>query len=227
MKNRDITLTKAELAGMFDHTCLKPDAVNADLEKLCQEASDIGAAMVAVNSEWTAFCKDCLKNSPVHVGAAISFPLGQSPLAVKCYETEQAIRDGADEIDYVIHIGKAKMHDWDYLENEMEQICRICHENGVICKVIFENCYLDADEIAALSKIAAKVKPDFIKTSTGFGPSGARVEDLQIMKENCGVDVGIKAAGGIRSLEDALAMVEAGASRIGTSSALKILAEMD
>lgn len=218
-------LTEKELAGMFDHTCLKAYATEHDLETLCQEAQAIGAAMVAINTEWTDFCKHCLKDSPVHVGAAISFPLGQSGLETKCFETEEAIRLGADEIDYVIHIGKAKMHDWAYLEEEMRRIVKICREHGVVCKVIFENCYLDPDEIQELSRIAAHVQPDFIKTSTGFGPSGAKAEDVALMKANCGDHVQVKAAGGIRSWDDCKAMLEAGATRIGTSSSKKILEE--
>ncbi len=218
-------LNAKELAKMFDHTYLKPDATEANLETLCQEALEIDAAMVAINTAWTEFCKEKLKDSDVHVGAAISFPLGQSGLVAKCDETKAAIAAGADEIDYVIHIGKAKMHDWDYLEKEMEAIVSICKDHNVISKVIFENCYLDPEEIIELSKIASRIKPDFIKTSTGFGPSSAKVEDVKLMKENCGPDVQVKAAGGIRNWNDCKAMIEAGATRIGTSSSLKILKE--
>ena len=221
------TLEAKQLAKMFDHTYLKPDATDANLEKLCQEALEIDAAMVAINTAWTEFCKEKLKDSDVHVGAAISFPLGQSGLVAKCEETKAAIEAGADEIDYVIHIGKAKMHDWDYLEKEMEAIVSICKDHHVLSKVIFENCYLEPEEIIELSKIAARVKPDFIKTSTGFGPSGAKVEDIKLMKEYCGAEVQVKAAGGIRNWEDCKAMLDAGATRIGTSSSLKILKEFE
>ncbi len=159
------------------------------------------------------------------MGAAISFPLGQSGLESKLYECEQAIKDGSDEIDYVIHIGKAKMHDWEYIENEMRQMVELCHKYNVPCKVIFENCYLDKEEIKKLSEIAKQVRPDFIKTSTGFGESGAKVEDVKLMKEAVGDDVKVKAAGGIRDWETCKQMILAGASRIGTSSSLKILEE--
>lgn len=118
------------------------------------------------------------------------------------------------------------MHDWDYLEEEMRRIVKICRENHVLCKVIFENCYLEPEEIKQLAGIAAKVGPDFIKTSTGFGPSGAVLEDVRLMKENCGPNVQVKAAGGIRDLDTCLAMIDAGATRIGTSSSLKILEEL-
>lgn len=221
------TLEAGQLAKMFDHTYLKPDATNDNLEKLCAEALEIDAAMVAINTAWTKFCKEKLKDSTVHVGAAISFPLGQSGLIAKCEETKAAIEAGADEIDYVIHIGKAKMHDWDYLEKEMEAIVSICKEHNVLSKVIFENCYLDSEEIIELSKIASRIKPDFIKTSTGFGPSGAKAEDVRLMKENCGPNVQVKAAGGIRDWQGCKAMIEAGATRIGTSSSLKILKEFE
>lgn len=213
------------LAKMIDHTCLKAYATEDDLRKLCREAAEADTAMVAINTEWTRFCKELLKDTDVHVGAAISFPLGQEGLPVKLYETQYAIEQGADEIDYVIHIGKAKMHDWDYLEDEMKQITELCHKNGVICKVIFETCYLDDDEIAKLAAIASRIKPDFIKTSTGFGSAGATAHHVRLMKENAANEVKVKAAGGIRDLETALEMIEAGAQRIGTSSTLKILEE--
>ena len=150
-------MTTEDLAHMFDHTFLKPYATKDDFKKLCNEAKSMGAAMVAINSEPVRLCKELLKESQVHVGAAISFPLGQTTLSVKLAETKQAILDGADEIDYVINIGKAKMHDWEYLKKEMQEIVTLCHENNVICKVIFENCYLDQCEIKKLSEIAKEI----------------------------------------------------------------------
>lgn len=222
-----MTYTKQTLAKNFDHTFLKAYATNADLERLCQQAKEIGAAMVAINTEWTKFCKEQLKGSDVHVGAAISFPLGQSGLKSKLDECRNAIEDGADEIDYVIHIGKAKMHDWDYLKKEMEEMVSLCHASNKICKVIFENCYLEKEEIKALAEIAKEVKPDFIKTSTGFGTGGATVEDVKLMVETVQGEVKVKAAGGIRDWKTCKAMLEAGAQRIGTSSSLKILEEFE
>lgn len=222
-----MTYTKQTLAKTFDHTFLKAYATNADLERLCQQAKEIGAAMVAINTEWTKFCKEQLKGSDVHVGAAISFPLGQSGLKSKLDECRNAIEDGADEIDYVIHIGKAKMHDWDYLKKEMEEMVSLCHASNKICKVIFENCYLEKEEIKALAKIAKEVKPDFIKTSTGFGTGGATVEDVKLMVETVQGEVKVKAAGGIRDWKTCKAMLDAGAQRIGTSSSLKILEEFE
>lgn len=218
-------MTKEELARIFDHTFLKAYASRDDFIQLCNEAKSIGAAMVAINSEPVKLCKELLKGTNIHVGAAISFPLGQTTLDIKLAETKQAIDDGADEIDYVINIGKAKMHDWNYIEQEMRSIVELCHENQVICKVIFENCYLTKEEIVKMAEIAKEVKPDYIKTSTGFGTSGATVEDVRLMKETVGNEVKVKAAGGIRDWKTCQAMIKAGASRIGTSSSLKILEE--
>ena len=220
-------MKKEYLAKMFDHTYLKAFAKKKDMEKLCQEAKMINCKMVAINSCQTKLCKQLLKDSDIHVGAAISFPLGQTTIETKLFETKDAIENGADEIDYVVNLTKVKDHDFDYIEDEMRQITKLCHDNKVICKVIFENCYLEKEEIIKLSEIALKVKPDFIKTSTGFGTSGAKVEDVALMKSIVKDEVMVKAAGGIRDLETCMAMIKAGASRIGTSSSLKILEELD
>ena len=217
------TLTEKSLAKYFDHTFLKAYATRADFEKLCKEARELGTAMVAINSAQVCVCKALLKGCDVHVGAAISFPLGQTVLEIKVEETKKAIQDGADEIDYVINIGEAKMGHWDYIEEEMRQITEICRAHKVISKVIFENCYLEKEEIKKLAEIAKKVKPDYIKTSTGFGTGGATLEDVRLMKETVGDDVKVKAAGGVRDWETCKAMIEAGAERIGTSSSIAIL----
>ncbi len=170
-------MTEKELAKMFDHTFLKAYATDNDFIRLCQEAKDMGVAMVAINSEPVRLCKELLKGTDIHVGAAISFPLGQTSLDVKLYETKKAIDDGADEIDYVVNIGKVKQGDFAYIQKEMESIVSLCKENDVISKVIFENCYLEKEEIKRLAEIAKVVKPDFIKTSTGFGSGGATTEE--------------------------------------------------
>ena len=216
------TLTVKELAGYFDHTLLKAFVTNEDFKKLCDDADKYGFKMVAINSAPVALCKEYLKDSPVHVGAAISFPLGQTTIETKVFETKNAIENGADEIDYVINIVELKNKNYDYIKREMEAIVAVCRENGVLSKVIFENCYLTKDEIAMVAEIAREVKPDFIKTSTGFGTGGATVEDVKLMKSIVGDDVKVKAAGGIRDLETCLAMIEAGAERIGSSSSIEI-----
>lgn len=216
-------LTKKELANLFDHTLLKAFAQRADFERLCAESRENGFKMVAINSAQVALCHELLLGSPVHVGAAVGFPLGQTTIADKAFETKQAIQNGADEIDYVINISRLKDGDTAYLKEEMEAIVGPCREAGVFSKVIFENCYLTDDEKKRMCEIALAVKPDFIKTSTGFGTSGATVEDVKLMKAMVGDEVKVKAAGGIRDLDTCLAMIAAGAQRIGTSSSLKIL----
>ncbi len=214
---------KEKYARMIDHTNLHADATDADMKKLCDEARENHFRMVAINPAQVKRCKEFLKDTDVHVGAAIAFPLGQETLATKVYSVKDAIENGADEIDYVINITELKEGNYSYIEEEMRRIAEICRESSVISKVIFENCYLTKEEIKMVAQIAKKVKPDFIKTSTGFGPSGAKVEDVALMKSIVGDDVLVKAAGGIRTYEQFMEMINAGASRIGTSNSLKIV----
>ncbi|MBW5397366.1 deoxyribose-phosphate aldolase [Brachyspira pilosicoli] len=218
-------ITKEELCRMFDHTFLKAFASIEDFKKLCSEAVQYNFAMVAINSYPVKLCKSLVKNSDVHVGAAISFPLGQTTLEDKIFEIEQAAKDGADEIDYVINIGELKNNNYDYIKLEMEKIVETSNKLNLISKVIFENCYLTKDEIKKVASIAKEVKPNFIKTSTGFGTSGALVEDVKLMKDVVGNDVKVKASGGISSWEVCKQMIDAGAERIGTSNSIKILNE--
>lgn len=220
-------MEKKDLAQMVDHTQLRAYAVKEDFEKLCKEAADYGFKMVAINSYPVELCSKLLKGTGVHVGAAIGFPLGQTTIENKVHETKQAIENGADEIDYVINIGRLKEKDYDYIEREMTEIVKACREKNILSKVIFENCYLTDDEKIKVSEIAAKVKPDFIKTSTGFGTGGATLEDVKLMKSIVKDEVKVKAAGGIRDLDTFLAMVEAGAERIGTSAGIEIMNEYD
>ena len=219
-------ITKEKLSGMIDHTNLKAYASEADMKKLCEEAKSYGFAMVAINSGQSNRCAQYLKDTSVHVGAAIGFPLGQTTIAVKVFETEDAILNGADEIDYLINITELKAKNYDYIKAEMQKIVEVCRKHHVISKVIFENCYLTKDEIVKMCEIANEVKPDFIKTSTGFGTSGALLEDVKLMRKHADSAIKVKAAGGIRSLETALAFVEAGAERIGTSCGIAIIDEM-
>ena len=218
-------MTKEQLVKLFDHTCLYAYATEAHMKKLCDEARAYNFAMVAVNSVQVKLCKKFLKDTDVHVGAAIGFPLGQTTIASKVFETVDAIQNGADEIDYVINITELKEGNYDYIREEMRQIVAECRKANVISKVIFENCYLTQEEKEILCKIALEVKPDFIKTSTGFGTGGATLDDVKLMKSIVGDAVKVKAAGGVRDLETCMAMVEAGAERIGTSAAVKITEE--
>ena len=218
-------VTVEQLANMIDHTNLKAFADDAAFEKLCDEAKKYNFKMVAINPAQTVRCKKKLDGSPVHVGAAIGFPLGQTTLECKIFETKDAIEKGADEIDYVINVAELKNKNYDYIKKEMEEIVKICREAGKTSKVIFENCYLTDDEKRKVAEIAKEVKPDFIKTSTGFGTGGATVEDVKLMKSVVGDEVKVKAAGGIRDLKTALAMIEAGAERLGTSAGVAIVEE--
>lgn len=225
-------LTPAQLAKYFDQTLLKAYASDEDFRAFCEESAKYHFKMVAINSAPVKKCKEFLKDSDVLVGAAIGFPLGQTTIEDKVYETEKAIEEGADEIDYVINIGELKSGNLAYVEDEMRQIVSVCRKNNKTIKVIFENCYLNDEEKRTLCKIALKVKPDFIKTSTGFGTPapgvavGATVEDVRLMKGMVGDEIKVKAAGGVRTLADALAMIEAGAERIGTSAGVAIVEEL-
>lgn len=212
-----------DFARLIDHTNLHADATEEDMKKLCDEAKKYHFKMVAINEVQSEFCAQQLKGTDIDTGAAISFPLGQTTIACKLAETKDALQNGANEIDYVVNLTQVRAHNWAYVEDEMSQMVKLCRDHHVPCKVIFETCYLTKAEIKQLALIAKKVKPDFVKTSTGFGTAGAKVEDVKLMKENVGPDVKVKAAGGIRNTDDFLAMIAAGAERIGTSSGVKII----
>ncbi|MDR1386536.1 MAG: deoxyribose-phosphate aldolase [Propionibacteriaceae bacterium] len=218
-------LSDAELARHFDHTLLKPDATRAGFERLCREAVEYGFAMVAINPGPVAWCKAQLTGSPVHVGAAIAFPLGQNTTAQKVAEAVSAIDDGADEIDYVIDVGRVKDGDFDHAEREMAAMVEACRGRGALLKVILETCYLTREEKVALARIARRVGPDFVKTSTGFGPGGATPEDIALLVAEVGPQVQVKAAGGVRSLDDALKYIALGATRLGSSASVGIVEE--
>ncbi len=218
-------MTCKEFNKIFDHTILKPVTTEAELKAVCDDAVRYGFCSVAVNTGMVKACVKFLENSGVKVDAAVGFPLGITTVECKVAEAEEAIRNGAGEVDYVINIGKVKERDLEYIRNEMTQMLEVCRRGGVICKVIFENCYLNDEEKLALCTIASEVKPDYIKTSTGFGPSSATVEDVKLMRENVSTDVKVKAAGGVRDLAGCLAMLEAGADRIGCSCSVAIAEE--
>lgn len=217
------TYSLDDLCRLVDHTNLKPYATREDIQKLCDEAKTYHFKMVAINQTQTKLCADLLKGTDIHVGAAISFPLGQTSVASKLFETKDAIANGADEIDYVINITELKAKNYDYIKSEMEQIVSVCRESHVLSKVIFENCYLTKEEIAKLAEIAKEVKPDFIKTSTGFGAGGATMEDVKLMKSIVGSEVKVKAAGGIRDADTFISMIKNGADRIGCSAGIQII----
>ncbi|NDV57313.1 deoxyribose-phosphate aldolase [Bacteroides sp. 519] len=212
-----------ELAGMIDHTFLKPFGTVADINKLCAEANQYGFAMVAINPAEVATCVRLLKDSKVRVGAAIGFPLGQTTVECKAFETRDAIEKGATEIDTVINIRALQKGQLDIVQKEIEDMVSICKPKGVICKVILETCYLTDAEKETVCCIAKAAGVDFVKTSTGFGTAGATVHDVELMRSVVGSTIGVKASGGIRDLDTALAMINAGATRIGTSSGVSIV----
>lgn len=221
-----MTLTIKEVAGMVDHTNLKAYATKEDFQKLCDEARKYGFKSVAINSYPVKMCREMLEGSEVLTGAAIGFPLGQTTIEAKVFEAEDAVKNGCQEFDYLLNVGKAKEHDYLYIENEMKALVEVARKSGICCKVIFETCYLTEEEIIEIAKIAGRVKPDFVKTSTGFGTAGAAPEHIRLMKKYAGEGVAVKAAGGIRDYESAKLMIEAGATRLGTSSGIKIIEDM-
>lgn len=221
-------MDKNKLASMIDHTNLKAFATEQDIYKLCDEAIENNFVAIAINSCQVKRCAEYIKSkgSNVHPGATVGFPLGQCSIETKVFETEDAIKNGAGEIDYVINITELKKGNFSYIQDEMQSIVDVCRKNNVISKVIFENCYLTDEEKIKLCEIASIVKPDYIKTSTGFGTGGATVEDVKLMRQHVSEDVGIKAAGGIRTWQTCKDMIEAGATRIGCSASISVLDEM-
>ena len=215
--------TANQVAGMIDHTNLKAYADDAAIAKLCEEARRYSFKAVAINGAQIERCAKYLAGSNVHIGSTVGFPLGQMTVESKVFETMDAIRKGAHEIDYVLNVAELKNGNTDLIEREMREITKACRAEGVICKVIFENCYLTDEEKRTAAEIALKVSPDFIKTSTGFGTGGATVEDVRLMKSVVGDAVKVKAAGGIRDFDTAMAMVEAGAERLGTSAGVELM----
>ena len=221
-----MTPTIREVAAMVDHTNLKAFAVREDFQKLCDEAARYGFKSVAINTYPVKMCREMLRGTEVLTGAAVGFPLGQMTIESKVAEAQNAVNDGCQEFDYVLNVGKVKEHDYAYIEDEMTRMVAVARAAGICAKVIFETCYLTEEEIIEVAKIASRVKPDFVKTSTGFGTAGAKPVHVRLMKEYAGPDIQVKAAGGIRNWEAAKAMIEAGATRLGTSSGIAIVEEM-
>ncbi len=214
-----------KLAGCIDHTLLRPDATQVQVERLCHEALRSGFAVACVNPVWVSLAARMLHGSGVRVGTVAGFPLGASTTMQKRAEAWTAICAGAQEIDMVMNIGAMKSGDLDRVECDIRGVVEICREGGAVLKVILENAYLTDDEKVAACRIADRAGANFVKTSTGFGPSGATPPDVRLMRQTVGRAVGVKAAGGIRTLSDALRMLEAGANRLGTSAGVAILQE--
>ncbi len=210
-----------EINRYIDHTLLKADATSAQITKLCNEAKEYHFASVCVNTCYVPLCRELLKGTDTEVCCVVGFPLGAMATVSKAFETAQAVRDGADEVDMVINVGAAKEGNWKYVEDDIRAVVEAA--DGKLVKVIIEACLLSDEEKAEACRCAVRAKAHYVKTSTGFSTHGATVEDVRLMKETVGDGALVKAAGGIRSYEDAMAMIEAGASRLGCSAGIKIM----
>ena len=216
-------LTKQKLAGMLDSTYLKPFGGPEKIDDLCREAAEYGFASVAVNGAEVARCASLLKGTGVKVDAAVGFPLGQMTTEAKIFEVRDVLAKGAGEVDIVQNVRALQAGNLKYVLDELTLFAKICRDVGAVSKVIFENCYLSEAEKLLSCKLACEAGVDFVKTSTGFAVGGATVEDVALMRRAVGPEKGVKAAGGIRTLDDALAMLRAGATRIGTSAGRAIV----
>jgi deoxyribose-phosphate aldolase len=213
----------SSIARFIDHTLLRPEATHADIVQLCREALENNFASVCVNAYWVPLAASQLVGSEVKVCTVVGFPLGATSTEAKVAETEDALRAGAQEIDMVQNIGALRGGDEQAVEEEIALVAGVCHRAGAIVKVILETALLDDDQKTAACLLAQSAGADFVKTSTGFGPSGATVHDVELMRRAVGPAMGVKASGGIRTLEDLEKMVAAGATRIGASASVKIM----
>jgi deoxyribose-phosphate aldolase len=217
--------TEGSLSNLIDHTILKPEATQDEIAQICHEAREHGFASVCVNPTHAMLCADLLKGSEVQVCTVVGFPLGATSPEAKAFETRQAIRDGATEVDMVINVGALRSHDYELVERDMAGVAQVCQAGGAILKVIIEAALLTDEEKVTACKLAIKAQAEFVKTSTGFGPGGATPEDVTLMRQVVGSQMGVKAAGGIKTKADAEKMIEAGASRIGASASVRIVQE--
>lgn len=213
--------TREEMASYIDHTLLKPEATQEQIKKVCDEAKMYHFASVCVNPYWVPFITGELKGSGVTPCCVIGFPLGSTPAAVKAYEAKTAVEDGAREIDMVLNVGAARSGDWKTVSDDIAAVNAA--KGPAKLKVIIETCLLTDEEKIKACEIAKAVGADFVKTSTGFSTGGATAEDVALMRKTVGPDMGVKASGGIRTLADAVKMIEAGASRLGASAGAEIL----
>lgn len=213
-----------DLASYIDHTLLKQDATTEQIIQLCNEAKQYHFASVCVNPTHVNLCAELLRNTGVKVCTVVGFPLGATTTETKVFETYEAIQNGADEIDMVINIGALKSGDYTLVARDINEIAFACQEGDALLKVIIETCLLTDEEKVIASLLAKEAGADYVKTSTGFSTAGATVEDVALMRKVVGPELGVKAAGGVRSKEDALKMIEAGATRLGASAGIKIIA---
>ncbi|MEM9291379.1 MAG: deoxyribose-phosphate aldolase [Acidobacteriota bacterium] len=213
----------SDLARYVDHTLLKPGATATEIDELCDEALEYGFAAVCVNPCWVRRAASRVRGSKVTVASVVGFPLGTSTPQIKAMETRQALRDGAREIDMVINIGALKSGDHEWVQRDIAKVTDACNEVGAINKVILETSMLNDHEKVAACRLAVAAGAHYVKTSTGFGGGGATVYDVALMRESVGPKLGVKASGGIKNAEDARAMIEAGATRLGASAGIRIV----
>jgi deoxyribose-phosphate aldolase len=216
-------MTVEEIAKMIDHSLLKPELTREDIEKGCQLAMNYDVMSVCVRPCDIDFASGLLKNSTVKVTTVIGFPYGANITPTKVYEAESAIERGAVELDMVLNIGRLLSLDYEYVEKDIKNVTSLAHEKDVLVKVILENCYLTDELIKRACLIAERANADFVKTSTGFGPGGAEIEDVKLMRDSLSESVKVKAAGGVRTLDRLIEMRNAGASRIGATATREIL----
>ncbi|MEJ2188601.1 MAG: deoxyribose-phosphate aldolase [Acidobacteriota bacterium] len=212
------------LARYIDHTLLRPDASLADIDRLCDEAAEYGFAAVCINPVWVSRAAARLRATGVTVASVTGFPLGANTPAIKAMEARRALRDGAREIDMVINIGALISGDHDLVQQDIAGVSDACREVGALNKVIIEAAYLEDEEKVIACRLAQAARANYVKTSTGFGPGGATVFDVALMREVVGEKMGVKAAGGIRTAEEVREMITAGATRIGASAGVRIVA---
>ncbi len=217
------SLSDKSLAGKIDHTILKPEATSKEVSSLCEEAKKYHFASVCVNSSFVPLCTEILKGTDVKVCTVIGFPLGAVTTEVKRFEAEQAIYNGAQEIDMVINVGRLKEGNYDYVFNDVNEVVSVAKKNNAICKVILETALLTDEEKIKACVICKNAGANFVKTSTGFSKGGATAGDVALMKYVVGSEIGVKASGGIRSKEDAEKMIASGADRIGASASVAIV----
>ncbi|MGB9728954.1 MAG: deoxyribose-phosphate aldolase [Thermoprotei archaeon] len=216
-------ITREQLAKMIDHTLLRPEATKSDIEKLCKEAIEYGFYSVVVNPSYVSLAVSLLKGTGIKVVSVIGFPFGSTLPEVKVFEANRVLELGANEIDMVINIGALKNRNYELIKREIEEVVKIAHKHNAIVKVIIETCYLTDEEKITACKIAEEAGADFVKTSTGFGTGGATIHDVELMRKTVSKHIGVKAAGGIHTAEQALSMIKAGATRIGASRSIEII----
>jgi deoxyribose-phosphate aldolase len=212
-----------KLARMIDHTLLKPEATEDQIAILCQEAIEYHFAAVCVQPTYVAVCREALGGTDVRIATVVGFPLGATLSEVKAYEAQRVIAAGADEVDMVLNVGALKSANYELVYRDVGAVAQACRARSAVLKVIIETALLSDGEKVAACTLAQDAGADYVKTSTGFGPGGAKVEDVALMRRTVGPEMGIKAAGGIRTYADALAMIGAGATRIGASAGVKIV----